>query len=85
MLRFKIINFLKIIVVFTIFNSSSLQADEQGTLNEWLINVKNLALDEGISLETLNNSLIDIKLISCAYVQTLNEITTLGTRVFSSL
>ena len=62
MLRFKIINFLKIIVVFTIFNSSSLQADEQGTLNEWLINVKNLALDEGISLETVNNSLIDIEL-----------------------
>jgi len=62
MLTFKIINFLKIIVVFTIFNSSSLQADEQGTLNEWLINVKNLALDEGISLETVNNSLIDIEL-----------------------
>ena len=62
MLRFKIINFFKIIAIFTIFNSSSLQADEQGTLNEWLINVKNLALDEGISMETVNNSLIDIEL-----------------------
>ena len=56
-LKFKISS---IIIIFTIINLSSLQADEDYSFVEWLENIKNIATKEGISQETVNSSLRDI-------------------------
>ena len=45
-LKFKISS---IIIIFTIINLSSLQADEDYSFVEWLENIKNIATKEGIS------------------------------------
>ena len=37
-----------------------MQADEQGSFEDWLIYIENLALKEGISKETINNSIKNI-------------------------
>ena len=56
-LKFKISS---IIIIFTIINLSSLQADEDYSFVEWLENIKNIATKEGISQETVDSSLRDI-------------------------
>ena len=56
-LKFKISS---IIIIFTIINLSSLQADEDYSFVEWLENIKNIATKEGISKETVDLSLRDI-------------------------
>ncbi len=56
----KLLKLFTIITVFTIINLHSLQADEQGSFEEWLIYIENLALKEGISKETINNSIKNI-------------------------
>ena len=50
-LKFKL---LLIIMVFTIINLSSLQADEDYSFVEWLENIKNIATKEGISQDTVD-------------------------------
>ena len=55
--KFKISSF---IIIFTIINLSSLQADEDYSFVEWLENIKNIATKEGISEETVDLSLRDI-------------------------
>ena len=50
----KLVSLFTVITVFTIINLSSLQADEQGSFEDWLIYIENLALKEGISKETIN-------------------------------
>ena len=47
-LKFKISS---IIIIFTIINLSSLQADEDYSFVEWLENIKNIATKQGISEE----------------------------------
>ena len=37
-----------------------MQADEQGSFEDWLIYIENLALKEGISKDTINNSIKNI-------------------------
>ncbi len=49
-----------IIIIFTIINLSSLQADEEYSFVEWLENIKNIATKEGISDETIDLSFRDI-------------------------
>ena len=56
-LKFKISS---IIIIFTIINLSSLQADEDYSFVEWLENIKNIATKEGISEETIDLSFRDI-------------------------
>jgi len=56
-LKFKISS---IIIIFTIINLSSLQADEDYSFFEWLENIKNIATKEGISEETIDLSFRDI-------------------------
>ena len=56
-LKFKISS---IIIIFTIINLSSLQADEDYSFVEWLENIKNIATKEGISQETVDSSLRNI-------------------------
>ena len=56
-LKFKISS---IIIIFTIINLSSLQADEDYSFIEWLENIKNIATKEGISEETIDLSFRDI-------------------------
>ncbi len=46
-----------IIIIFTIINLSSLQADEDYSFVDWLENIKNIATKEGISEETVDLSL----------------------------
>ena len=57
---YKLVSLFTVITVFTIINLSSLQADEQGSFEDWLIYIENLALKEGISKETINNSIKNI-------------------------
>ena len=56
----KLVILFTVITVFTIINLSSLQADEQGSFEDWLIYIENLALKEGISKDTINNSIKNI-------------------------
>ena len=56
----KLVSLFTAITVFTIINLSSLQADEQGSFEDWLIYIENLALKEGISKDTINNSIKNI-------------------------
>ena len=56
----KLLSLFPVITVFTIINLSSLQADEQGSFEDWLIYIENLALKEGISKDTINNSIKNI-------------------------
>ena len=56
----KLVSLFTVITVFTIINLSSLQADEQGSFEDWLIYIENLALKEGISKDTINNSIKNI-------------------------
>ena len=56
----KLVSLFTVITVFTIINLSSLQADEQGSFEDWLIYIENLALTEGISKDTINNSIKNI-------------------------
>ena len=58
----KLVSLFTVITVFTIINLSSLQADEQGSFEDWLIYIENLALKEGISKETINKSIKNISL-----------------------
>ena len=58
-LKFKISS---IIIIFTIINLTSLQADEDYSFVEWLENIKNIATKEGISQETVDLSLRDISI-----------------------
>ena len=56
----KLVSLFTLITVFTIINLPSLQADEQGSFEDWLIYIENLALKEGISKETINKSFKNI-------------------------
>ena len=56
-LKFKLSS---ILMIFTIINLSSLQADEDYSFVEWLENIKNIATKEGISQETVDLSLREI-------------------------
>ena len=56
-LKFKISS---IIIIFTIINLPSLQADEGYSFVEWLENIKNIATKEGISEETIDLSFRDV-------------------------
>ena len=56
----RLVSLSTVIIVFTIINLSSLQADEQGSFEDWLIYIENLALKEGISKDTINNSIKNI-------------------------
>ena len=56
----KLVSLFTVITVFTIINLSSLQADEQGSFEDWLIYIENLALKEGSQKETINNSIKNI-------------------------
>ena len=56
-LKFKLSS---IIIIFTIINLSSLQADEDYSFVEWLENIKKIATKEGISQETVDSSLRNI-------------------------
>ena len=56
-LKFKISS---IIIIFTIINLSSLQADEDYSFVKWLENIKNIATKQGISEETIDLSFRDI-------------------------
>ena len=56
----KLIYIFSILTVLTIINSLPLQADEQGSFEDWLIYIENLALKEGISKNTVNKSISNI-------------------------
>ena len=54
---FKKILYIQIIIIaISIFNFSNLQASEEGPFDEWINHIKDLALEKGISKETLNKS-----------------------------
>ena len=54
---FKKILYIQIIIIaISIFNFSNLQASEEGPFGEWINHIKDLALEKGISKETLNKS-----------------------------
>ena len=60
---FKKILYIHILIIsINFFNYSVLQAaEEEGSFDAWISHIKELALDEGISQETLNSAFIDIE------------------------
>ena len=56
-----IINLIITIALSNIIYSVNLQADDLSTFEEWLINIENLAVDRGISKNTADNALNNLK------------------------